>query len=77
MRHTKKNDLTDNTNVVKQIPPDDMPYRDPAAVDRILGPKIKPKRNPNQFKEWPLWQVYPEWHDHMARIAELRAKGSE
>lgn len=50
-----------------------IPYRDPAAVDRILGPRRKRITTNLELATFPLSQAYPTWNTYHQALAEERA----
>ena len=51
---------------------EDMPYRDPTAVERIVGKRRKAVQIGTGFYPWPLWQAYPTWQQYNEQLANER-----
>jgi hypothetical protein len=49
-----------------------IPYRDPGAVERIVGKIRRAVQVGTGFYAWPLWQRYPTWHQYNQQLADER-----
>ena len=49
-----------------------LPFREQAFVDRIVGLKRKAVQMGTGFWEWPLWRAYPTWDLFNKMLAEER-----
>ena len=50
-----------------------LPYRDPQAVERIVGKVRKAVQIGTGFFEWPIWKAYPTWNQFNEQLAQERA----
>ena len=51
-----------------------LPYRDPNAVDGIVGKKRNAYQVGTGFFEWPLWQHYRTWVQYLDEVASKKGK---
>lgn len=49
-----------------------LPFRDPSAIERIVGVVRKAVQLGTGFYDWPLWQRYPTWQQYNQQISDER-----